>query len=247
MIFRVGGQHHPAMAELPPLVRFFRTPAEPFHLALSMAMAESLLQLVQAPVLILGPSLLSEDSPRLSIGYFQPMADVPSGSAFLRRLTGGGTIHHTDQYTCCLIVPPGHPLGESAILDTYQIVNSRIAAALGEAGMDAVLAEDAPLYDPRLPEHAGDCFQRAYRHDILVAGSKAGATSRHKCPEGCLVETGLRLDPAYFPRLETPLLNHLTPLLGGTIEESAASAEELALAGKLFWDRYATDAWNKAR
>src|SRR5688572_32810466 len=58
----------------------------------------------------------------LSLGYFQKHADVPGAAragAVVRRITGGGAIHHVRELTFSIVVPLAHHVYQGPISGSY--------------------------------------------------------------------------------------------------------------------------------
>lgn len=102
--------------------------------AWNMAVDEALLELATAPVL----RLYGWRPHAVSLGWFQRLADfadLPAGTCVVRRLTGGGAIHHGDELTFALAVdanrlPDDLPTG-------YALVHDAAIAALAAIGVTA--------------------------------------------------------------------------------------------------------------
>jgi lipoate-protein ligase A len=124
----------------------------------------------------------------LSLGYFQKLADVPAANgdahaggrkpgAIVRRITGGGAIHHVRELTFSITAPLAHRLYQGKIADSYTRVHAAIASALAEVGVSAsprgttALASDVA--------GTGMCFHHSTELD-LVWGAKKGVGSAQR-------------------------------------------------------------------
>lgn len=110
----------------------------------------------------------------LSLGYFQPLADVDraacaaAGVALVRRPTGGRAVLHDDEVTYAVIGPLGAPPFAGGVLASYGCLAQALVAALAELGVAAEHAAPGPLAGPRGPA----CFGGAAAHEITVGGRK---------------------------------------------------------------------------
>jgi lipoate-protein ligase A len=118
----------------------------------------------------------------LSLGYFQRYADVPAcaeAAAVVRRITGGGAIHHAGELTFSIAAPLDHPLYRGPLADSYRRVHAAIAVSLVPFGIEAgERGSAAPLSDR---PGTGMCFHRSSALDLVWNGRKgAGSAQRRK-------------------------------------------------------------------
>jgi len=133
----------------------------------------------------------------LSLGYFQRLVDVPPAAAFLgieapgvgpdtplpsvvvRRLTGGGAIHHQGELTFSITTSLEHPLYRGHVEGSYERVHAAIASALAEAGvMSSPRAERTPASEA---EGTGMCFHHSSPVDLIWNERKGvGSAQRRK-------------------------------------------------------------------
>jgi lipoate-protein ligase A len=118
----------------------------------------------------------------LSLGYFQRVDDVPGAAragALVRRITGGGAIHHRRELTFSLALPLDHPLYAGPVAASYERVHALVAAALAEFGVQAALRGEAPLASDRAG--TGMCFHHSTALDLAWDGRKGvGSAQRRK-------------------------------------------------------------------
>ena len=111
----------------------------------------------------------------LSLGYFQKLADVPGhdrARKLVRRITGGGAIHHTNELTFSISASKDHRLYQGPVADSYARVHDAIRAALAELGIASELRGDRALASD--VEGTGMCFHHSTPLDIAWA-DKEGA------------------------------------------------------------------------
>lgn len=164
----------------------------------------------------------------LSLGYFQRLAEVPgrgSAGALVRRCTGGGAIHHTNELTFSFVTDQNDPLYRGPIAPTYERIHLALAKALAHYGIEARLRGDrAPLASDG--EGTGMCFHKSTAQD-LCWNDRKGIGSAQRRTGGRVLHHGsikigsspLEGDIATFDGLDdvpTPreLAVHLTPILG---------------------------------
>jgi lipoate-protein ligase A len=126
----------------------------------------------------------------LSLGYFQ-RHDAVVGAlrargvelpGLVRRLTGGGAIHHVRELTFSIAAPASHPLYRGPIADSYARVHALIAAALRVHG---VLA--APRADARLASDdraSPMCFHGSAAVDLAWGGRKGVGSAQRRLRRG---------------------------------------------------------------
>jgi lipoate-protein ligase A len=95
----------------------------------------------------------------LSLGYFQKYAEVPAtarAGAVVRRLTGGGAIHHVNELTFSFTAPEDHPLYCGPVRESYERIHAAIAEVLSEYGVEAHCCFNIGLKRYEYTSHAGD-------------------------------------------------------------------------------------------
>lgn len=123
--------------------------------------------------------------PTLSLGYFQPAADLPlaavraRGADVVRRPTGGKAILHEHELTYSLGAPEEGALagGPSAAM---RAVHEALAAELGRQAGAAVVLRGAPALRS---DEAGSawCFEDSSPLDLALAGRKLlGSAARRR-------------------------------------------------------------------
>jgi lipoate-protein ligase A len=131
----------------------------------------------------------------LSLGYFQKLSDVAGhekARALVRRITGGGAIHHVNELTFSITAPAAHPLYAGPIAGSYARVHDAIRAALLELGVESKLRGEEAL--PSDVEGSGMCFHHSTALDIAWAGGdgilRKGVGSAQRRSKGRVLHHG---------------------------------------------------------
>jgi lipoate-protein ligase A len=167
----------------------------------NMGLDEALLEADEAP-----PTLrfYTWDPDTLSLGYFQRFADVPAASgidgrkpgAIVRRITGGGAIHHVHELTFSFVAPLAQKLYQGPLAGSYERVHAAVAAALSEYGIQAGLRGAQKLESDVAA--TGMCFHRSSELD-LVWGGKKGVGSAQRRTRGRVLHHGsFKLESSLF-------------------------------------------------
>ncbi len=128
----------------------------------------------------------------LSLGYFQRLAAVPPAARFqagergaelpgavVRRLTGGGAIHHDEELTFSIVAPLDHPLYHGKVEDSYRRVHAAITSALAKTGITAEERGSRVLESERAG--TGMCFHKSAAVDLIWDRKKGvGSAQRRK-------------------------------------------------------------------
>ena len=178
----------------------------------------------------------------LSLGYFQRFDDVPAARrapAVVRRITGGGAIHHEGELTFSIGAPLEHPLFRGPVGDSYERIHELLAGVLEGASLRR---EQAVLSDQ---EGTGMCFHDSTPLDLVWTGRKGVGSAQRRKGERVLhhgsikcrtteLETGVAEMPGTRPEeLADRIQRAFEDELGVTFEERAPTGEELARAASL--------------
>jgi lipoate---protein ligase len=239
-----------------------------FH---NMGLDEAILKSVATGTSIPTLRLYGWKPEAISLGYFQGARDevdveacFREGVDIVRRITGGGAVFHAAEVTYSIVVPEGHRLAPSSILDSYALICAGIVQGLKSLG---AIAEFAPI------------------NDIVCGGRKVSGNAQTR-KLGCLLQHGtILLDvdvDRMFSLLRVPKekssgrliseakarVTSLSAVLGRAIgfeecskalaegfataldldlEPETPSAGELALAESLAADKFSTDSWTFRR
>ncbi len=179
----------------------------------------------------------------LSLGYFQRVADVPEVSqadVCVRRLTGGGAIHHANELTFSITAPVEHPLYRGEVKRSYERVHGLLATVFSQLGVDAALRGALKLRSDSAG--SGMCFHVSTPLD-LAWSSRKGVGSAQRRSQGRVLHHGsikmaaTELDtgiaglheyaPALTPEKLAPRIReHFAKELGITYVEEALSEKE---------------------
>ena len=195
----------------------------------------------------------------LSLGYFQRYADVPAvrdASAVVRRITGGGAIHHAGELTWSITTDARDALYRGPIAESYARVHAAVIDALAACGVEARLREDAPLTSER--EATGMCFHASTPLDIAWEGAKGvGSAQRRRrgrvLHHGSIklaasaLEEGVARAPEVTPEaLGAELVRACEARFGVTCTPGEPTDEEWAEADRR-GARFVSDDWVKRR
>lgn len=152
-----------------------------------MGLDEALLESADAP-----PTLrfYSWSPDTLSLGYFQRWEDVPGtaqAGAVVRRITGGGAIHHVNELTFSFTTSQSDPLYRGKVADSYLRIHRAIASALADLGVEASLACGQQVSSDR--QGTGMCFHASTDQDLVWSGRK-GVGSAQRRRDGRVLHHG---------------------------------------------------------
>ncbi len=105
----------------------------------------------------------------ISLGYFQAFEDVPAARdhpLVVRRLTGGGAIHHhAGELTFSIVLDAKDPAYAGSVPASYERTHLAVMQALERVGVqDPCMRREAPCASD--VEHTGMCFHESTSQDI---------------------------------------------------------------------------------
>jgi len=226
--------------------------------AWNMAVDEALLTLAVEPTL----RLYGWAPHAVSLGYFQRLADfadLPAGTTIVRRLTGGGAIHHGEELTFSLVLDAD--LLPREIAASYALLHDAVIAALEEFSVPCERLVRGHGQSAR-PTNRW-CFAEAGRDDLVTARGKLLGSAQRRVQKphprvlhhGSLVLRRPALTPfvaaitdatataTLLPELRSRLAAHLALALGLELRLGTRTAAETALAVQLQATRYENDAF----
>ncbi|MEZ6003282.1 MAG: hypothetical protein R3F33_03745 [Planctomycetota bacterium] len=145
--------------------------------SLNLGLDEALLNIGGAPTL----RLYTWQPDTLSLGYFQRFADVhgtDTAGHVVRRITGGGAIHHAGELTFSLTTGLDDALYRGKVADSYARVHRAVIAALAAAGIQGELRGDSTLASDRTG--TGMCFHHSTDLDIVWGGRKGVGSAQRR-------------------------------------------------------------------
>jgi lipoate-protein ligase A len=174
----------------------------------------------------------------LSLGYFQKLADVPGAEragALVRRITGGGAIHHVRELTFSISADLATAPYAGGVRESYARVHAAIARALAQFDVLAEPRGDSTLASDRAG--TGMCFHHSTELD-LVWNQRKGVGSAQRRKAGRVLHHGsikLGSSPlegdiatlAARPRAVTP--QEFAPALRAAFEEEFGTEFEAAV------------------
>ena len=131
----------------------------------------------------------------LSLGYFQRFEDVPAAlgiagrrpGAVVRRITGGGAIHHVHELTFSISAPLNHRLYQGPIAASYERVHAAVREAVRDAGVEGELRGAHTLESDIAG--TGMCFHHSTPLDLAWGGRK-GVGSAQRRSKGRVLHHG---------------------------------------------------------
>jgi lipoate-protein ligase A len=131
----------------------------------------------------------------LSLGYFQRFAEVrgvQDARVVVRRITGGGAIHHVRELTFSITCDLTHPLYAGSLADSYTQVHRAIASALTAYGIAATLRGATALTSDRAD--TGMCFHASTPLDLVWNGRKGVGSAQRRTAGRVLHHGSIKLD-----------------------------------------------------
>lgn len=230
--------------------------------AWNMALDEALLERFSgAPVL----RLYRWRPDALSLGRFQRLSDlahVPPAIARVRRLTGGGAIHHReDELTYSIVAPYSAFGGRGSPREAYRAVHEAIASGLEALGLALRGGASAPGTGGGA---AALCYDRATDFDLKAGTRKlVGSAQRRKgaafLQHGSIPVSRDPFSPGAVSLAEllarTPapdevaraVLSGFSQALGVAFAPSSPTEDEMALARELELTKYSAAGWTADR
>jgi len=117
----------------------------------------------------------------LSLGYFQRWAEIRGkdvAGAIVRRVTGGGAIHHTAELTYSIAADATHPLFRGEVRASYARIHDALAVGLARLGVHAArrgtraVASDDPA--------STMCFHHSTDLDLVWDGAKGVGSAQRR-------------------------------------------------------------------
>lgn len=161
----------------------------------------------------------------LSLGYFQRFADVPAtadATEVVRRVTGGGAIHHVAELTFSITAPLDHPLYRGPVADSYARVHAALARALTDFGVAAELRGARPLDSDRAS--TGMCFHHSTDLDLAWTGGKGVGSAQRRKGGRVLHHGSIKLAPSALEEGIASIRPAGDPVAASDVADSFAAA-----------------------
>lgn len=164
----------------------------------------------------------------LSLGYFQRYEEIDHkgrAGALVRRITGGGAIHHARELTFSIAAPADHALYRGPVSKSYERVHGAIAEALETVGVHATLRGDRALRSD-VPGSTM-CFHESTPLDLVWDDAKGVGSAQRRKLGRVLHHGSIKLGTT---ELEGPIAT-----LGGEVSEPEL-ADVLRATMERLWD-----------
>lgn len=192
--------------------------------------------------------IYSWDRKSLSLGYFQQYNAADRREyEIVRRPTGGGTVHHTDDLTYSLIIPCRHTLYAMSRRQCYQKISTLIVDAFKRLDVITAVVDEVPGVPPR---PGVNCFDSPVRSDILAGDRKIAGAAQKRNKYGLLHQGSI-----HYQGIAGVNRINLTQALLSAFRDYLNCDFETYIPPKGFFDavevlvtsKYDTDTWNKRR
>jgi lipoyl(octanoyl) transferase len=161
--------------------------------------------------------------PAISIGYFQKFPHTDR--EVVRRPTGGGLVHHGDDTTFTVVVPPGHPLHRMRTADAYSTIHKAVARVTG-----------AELQPTGTARGQYECFEKPVAGDVMADGRKLAGGAQRRNRDGMLHQGSIAARVTG---------EQLCRAFGVDFKPYTLTGEEHAMVTWLADGKYRNDAWNR--
>lgn len=135
--------------------------------------------------------------PTTSFGYFQKHADVQAierSHSLVRRPTGGGIVHHTDDWTYSIVFPPSAKWYRINAKESYGDLHRWIQAAFSSLEVNSQLNPNA------IQEGPGSCFIGAEENDLLFSNKKLAGAAQRRNKDGFLIQGSIQPPQPFVAR-----------------------------------------------
>jgi lipoate-protein ligase A len=167
----------------------------------------------------------------LSLGYFQKVNDVPAAKradVCVRRLTGGGAIHHAEELTFSIAAPLDHPLYRGEVKHSYERVHHALAVAFGGLGIEVDLAGERALSSDR--KGSGMCFHRSTPLDLAWGARKVVGSAQRRSKGRVLHHGSIKLGKSPLEPGVAVLREHAPDLHAADLADRIRTCFESLLA-----------------
>jgi lipoate-protein ligase A len=203
----------------------------------------------------------------VSLGYFQAIADfadLPAHTPVVRRLTGGGAIHHGDEVTYSLACDASAL--PSDVAASYRLLHDAVVAALRAVGVACSRLETGAA--PGARPGPRWCFAEPGRDDVVTTRGKLVGSAQRRVerprrrilhhgsivvrrpaltPFVAAAEDQVEVDAGFHERLRTALVAQFAESLVLVPAPDDLSEPERALATAAQQSLYASDSFLRRR
>ncbi len=175
----------------------------------------------------------------ISIGYFTSLESLQGQvktSGIIRRLTGGGLVHHGSDWPFSVAVPSSHPFYRLRTQESYRVIHDALLAALCGYRPDA--SGFFKMSDTDSSARSDFCFKKPVAYDILFNQTKIAGGGQKRTRKGFLYQGSLQVRADYQP---PPL--YLANALSECVETFKPPAEIFQLGEALAQSRYLNAKW----
>ena len=125
----------------------------------------------------------------LSFGYFQKYEEsrkkYPQCSSYVRRITGGGAVLHTNEFTYSIVMKPNCPAFKISPFNFYKEIHQKISFSFS--------SKAKPLIKESASKKGNICFESPSQNDLLFEGEKiAGAAQKKNIHFGLLFQGSIK-------------------------------------------------------
>ena len=151
----------------------------------------------------------------LSLGYFQKALEVPNlerAESAVRRLTGGGAIHHAHELTFSITCAAEHPLYAGEVRRSYAKLHGVILEVLAQLGVAGDFRGQNSLRSD-LPS-TGMCFEHSTDLDLAWDGKKGVGSAQRRTRGRVLHHGSIKLGRSSLDESVAAIWDHspgLTP------------------------------------
>ena len=161
----------------------------------------------------------------LSLGYFQRARDVPNlerAALAVRRLTGGGAIHHADELTFSIAASATNRLYRGNVRESYERVHAAIAHALRRLGVPAALRGEHRLASDR--DVGGMCFEHSTDIDLVWSDAKGVGSAQRRTRGRILHHGSIKLGPSDLDSSVAAIRDHAPAVDAADVAHAIAEA-----------------------
>ncbi|QSR87272.1 lipoate--protein ligase family protein [Candidatus Methylacidiphilum infernorum] len=210
----------------------------PFNGELNMALDEAYLGWVSHPLL----RIYRFSEPMISIGYFQKWKEIPQGSKFVRRYTGGGAVYHGEDCTYTLVFPKNHSLVHQPARESYYIIHKALERGIGRLGLKT------EFYEDEKKQEGSFCFLKPVKYDLMWENRKIAGAAQRRNRHGLLHQGSIAIPRGVcFKEMVGAVIEGFLETFQVDFLEENISPEVWGRAVELEEKKYKSFEWNYMR